>query len=239
MHLFDAAVGNLGTYYVVGGQLPLGAGAAFAAAYRNTGGVAFVVMGDGAVDQGTFSETLNLAALLRLPAVFVLEDNGVAMGTKLHRHSAETDLVKRGSALGMPARGFDGNDVEAVVREVGEAADRARAGEGPTFLVARTFRLRGFSMSDPLKYRTREEQWAAQARDPIRVYGETLRERGVIDSGAMERLVGEVEGEVDDALKHAEAGIDPMADERFDNVLSERYPFGADSGAHSRGDVPH
>jgi len=159
----------------------------------------------------------------------------VAMGTKLHRHSAETDLVKRGSVFGMPARGFDGNDVEAVVREVGEAAERARAGDGPTFLVARTFRLRGFSMSDPLKYRTREEQWAAQGRDPIRVYGDILRERGVIDSGAMDCLAREVEAEVDDALTFAEGGSDPRVEDRFDNVVSERYPFSADSGARSRG----
>jgi pyruvate dehydrogenase E1 component alpha subunit len=225
LHLFDAGTGNLGTYYVVGAQLPLGAGAAFAAAYRKTGGVAFVVMGDGADDQGTFSETLNLASLLRLPAVFILEDNGVALGMKLHRHSAETDLVQRGSCFGMPARGLDGNDVEAVVREVREAADRARAGQGPTFLVARTFRFRGFTMSDPLKYRTKEEAWAAQQRDPIRLYADSLSQRGLSDPAALKRLEGEVEAEVSEAFDFAEASRNPGLEERFDNVVSERYPF--------------
>ena len=225
VHLFDAAAGNLGTYHVAAGQLPLGAGAAFAAAYRNTGGVAFVVVGEGAINQGTFAETLNLASLLRLPAVFILEDNGVALGTKVERHSAETDLVRRGSTFAMPARGFDGNDVETVVREVGEAADRARAGGGPTFLVARTFRFRGFSMSDPLKYRTDEEQHAARARDPIRVYAQALRDRGLIDDPALQRLQAEVETEVDDAMEFAEASPDPAPEERFQNTLADRYPF--------------
>lgn len=225
LHLFDAGTGNLGTYYVVGAQLPLGAGAAFAAAYRKTGGVAFVVMGDGAVDQGTFSETLNLASLLRLPAVFILEDNRVALGMKLHRHSAETDLVQRGSCFGMPARGLDGNDVVAVVREVGEAADRARAGDGPTFLVARTFRFRGFTMSDPMKYRTKEEAWAAKQRDPIRLYADSLCQRGLSDPATLKRLEGEVEAEVGEAFDFAESSRGPKVEERFDNVLSEYYPF--------------
>jgi pyruvate dehydrogenase E1 component alpha subunit len=225
LHLSDAATGNLGTYYVAGAQLPLGAGAAFAAAYRNTGGVAFVVMGDGAVDQGTFCETLNLASLLRLPALIILEDNGIALGTKLHRHSAETDLVKRGSCFGMPARGLDGNDVEAVASEVRHAADRARAGEGPTLLVARTFRLRGFTMSDPLRYRTREEQAAAIARDPIRVYANRLLEHGLLEAAALVRLERKATDQVIDAFNFAHASPNPTLEERFDNVLSENYPF--------------
>jgi pyruvate dehydrogenase E1 component alpha subunit len=182
-------------------------------------------MGDGAVDQGTFSEILNLAALLRLPVVFILEDNGVACGTKLHRHSAETDLVKRGSAFGMPVGSVDGNDVEAVVQEVRQAAARARAGEGPTFLVARTFRFRGFIMSDPLKYRTGEEQAAARARDPIGLYAECLRQRGLADGATLVRLEAEANARVADAMDFAESSEEPELEERFDNVTFERYPF--------------
>jgi pyruvate dehydrogenase E1 component alpha subunit len=126
----------------------------------------------------------------------------------------------------MPARGFDGNDVETVVSEVRQAADRARAGEGPTFLVARTFRFRGFTMSDPLKYRTKEQAWAASERDPIRLYTSVLAQRGGLsDPARLAQLERDTTVEVNDAFELADSSPDPKLEERFDNVLSERYPF--------------
>jgi pyruvate dehydrogenase E1 component alpha subunit len=220
MHLADAATGNLGGWNVVASQMPVGAGAAFAAAYRKTGGVAFVVFGDGAINQGVCSETLNMASLLKLPVVFLLEDNGIAMGTKVERHSAEPDLVRRGEAYAMRCRGFDGNDVEEVIRQVGEAAEHARNGLGPSFLVAKTFRFRGFSMSDPLKYRSREEAAQARARDPIVLYSKLLQQRSVLNDLLLDQMDDQVTGEIDDALEFAKASPQPGLEERWANLGS-------------------
>src|SRR3954451_15988384 len=155
MHFFQAEVGNLGGHGIVGGHIPLGAGAAFACMYKKTGGVCFTLFGDGAVNQGTFNETLNLASLWKLPAIFIVENNGVAMGTQVERHSAEKDLAKRGLGFNMPHYHVDGNDLDTVIIEMGKAMQRARAGEGPCFISADTYRFRGHSMSDPMKYRSK------------------------------------------------------------------------------------
>jgi len=216
----DAANGNLGGWNVVASQMPVGAGAAFAAAYRKTGGVAFIAFSDGAVNQGVFAETLNFASLLKLPAVFILEDNGIAMGTRVERHSADPDLIRRGQGFAMPCRAFDGNNVEEVIRQVSESADRARRGEGPTYLVARTFRFRGFSMSDPMKYRSREEANDARKRDPIGLYATVLRARAVLNDDLLFQLEDEATAAIDDALAFANASPDPAPEERFTNVVS-------------------
>src|SRR5208282_4389684 len=142
---------------IVGGQIPLGLGMAFAQQYKKTGGVTFCIMGDGAINQGTHNEALNLASLLKLPCIFVVENNGVAMGTQVERSSAEKDLAQRASGYAMPHYSIDGNDLDVVIAEFSKARERARQGKGPSYLVANTYRFRGHSMSDPLKYRSREE----------------------------------------------------------------------------------
>ena len=152
------------------GRLPLGAGAAFSCKYKGTGGVCFTLFGDGAINQGVHNETLNLASLWKLPVIFIVENNKMAMGTQVERSSAETELERRGSGYNMPYRGFDGNDVDEVIEVVGEAVERARQGEGPTYLVANTYRFRGHSMSDAMKYRTKEELEQARLRDPMVLY---------------------------------------------------------------------
>lgn len=225
MHFFDVASGNMGGWNVAAAQIPLGVGAAFAAAYRGNGAVAFIVFGDGAIEQGVFAESMNLAGLLKLPAIFIVEDNGVAMGTKVERHSAEPDLVKRGEGFGMPCRGLDGNDVEAVIAEVTQAADRARNGGGPTYLVARTFRLRGHSMTDPLKYRTREEHESGKASEPIARYTRLLMTRGVLAPDTLDALNQQADQTVADAIRFAQASPNPPLQERFEHVLAEQYPF--------------
>jgi pyruvate dehydrogenase E1 component alpha subunit len=225
MHFFQAEVGNLGGHGIVGGQIPLGVGAAFACWYKKTGGVCYVLFGDGALNQGTFNEALNLASLMKLPAIFICENNHMAMGTQVERSSAEKDLAKRGSGFAMPYFNVDGNDVDVVIREVGEAANRARRGEGPTFLVANTYRFRGHSMSDAMKYRSKEEADRARERDPISIYQKRLRERNVIDDAWLEETEGEVKAIVDDAVKFADASPHPDLNELYTDILSEQYPL--------------
>ena len=234
MHLFQAEVGNLGGHGIVGGQLPLGLGTAFAQAYKKSGGVTFCFMGDGAINQGTFNESLNLASLLKAPVIYVVENNGVAMGTQVERHSAEKDLAKRGCGFNMPARNIDGNDVDTVIAEFGKAVERARAGEGPSFLVANTYRFRGHSMSDPLKYRPKEEAEKARQRDPIVLYANRLHQHGIIpaelykavrEEDWAESMLAEVNAEVEEGIRQAEADPHPPLEDRFRDVLAESYPL--------------
>jgi pyruvate dehydrogenase E1 component alpha subunit len=225
MHFFQAEVGNLGGHGIVGGQIPIGVGAAFACWYKKTGGVSFTLFGDGAVNQGTFNESLNLAGLWKLPCVFLCENNGMAMGTQVERSSAEKDLAKRGCVYGMPSFGIDGNDLDAVIAKVSEAAERARRGEGPTYLVANTYRFRGHSMSDAMKYRTKDELERARGRDPITVYQKRLRDRSFIDNAWLESTEAEIKGVVDDAIKFAAASPHPDLSELYTDILSEQYPF--------------
>src|SRR5688572_6032719 len=170
MHFFDAEVGNHGGHGIVGGHIPLGLGFAFAQGYKQSGGVTFCLFGDGAVNQGTHNETLNMASLLKAPVIFIVENNGVAMGTQVERSSADPDLAQRACGYRMPHWNIDGNDVDVVMQEMSKAIERGRAGQGPSYIVANTFRFRGHSMSDPQKYRTKEDMERARTRDPITIY---------------------------------------------------------------------
>ncbi len=225
MHLFEASVGNHGGHGIVGGQLPLGLGMAFAQMYKKTGGVTFCFMGDGAINQGTFNEALNLASLYKCPVIYVVENNGVAMGTQIERHSAEKDIAKRACGFNMPHRNVDGNDVDTVIKEFGIAVERGRAGEGPTFLSANTYRFRGHSMSDAMKYRTKEEAEKAKLRDPISVYSGRLRDSNLITEEQLEALQESVSSEVTEAFTQADADPHPPIEDRFNDALSETYPF--------------
>jgi pyruvate dehydrogenase E1 component alpha subunit len=225
MHFFDAQVGNLGGHGIVGGHIPLGAGAAFAALYKKTGGVCYTLFGDGAVNQGTFNETLNLASLWKVPGIFIVENNGVAMGTQVERASAEKDLTKRGLGFNMPTVTLDGNDLDAVIETMNTAAERGRKGQGPTYIVANTYRFRGHSMSDPLKYRSKEEAEAARLRDPITLYEKRLRDAKLIDDEWVEQTEGEVKQIVDDAVKFADESPHPEKSEMYQDILSEKYPL--------------
>jgi pyruvate dehydrogenase E1 component alpha subunit len=231
MHLFQPEVGNHGGHGIVGGHIPLGLGIAFAQWYKKTGGVTCCLFGDGAVNQGTFNEALNMAGLYKVPAIFIVENNGVAMGTQVERSSAEKDLAKRGCGFAMPAYHVDGNDVDAVIIEIGKAMERARRGEGPSYIVADTYRHRGHSMSDPMKYRKTEEgKWLPEVeewkkRDPIVLYANRLREKGLINEKQFEELDDSVTEEVTNAFDHAEHDPHPLLESRFEDVLSERYPY--------------
>jgi pyruvate dehydrogenase E1 component alpha subunit len=225
MHFFQAEVGNLGGHGIVGGHLPIGLGTAFAQWYKKTGGVTFCLFGDGAINQGTFNESLNLASLYKAPVIYIVENNGVAMGTQVARHSAEPDLAKRGSGFNMPFKNIDGNDIDVVIKEMTEAAERGRRGEGPSYIVANTYRFRGHSMSDAMKYRSKEEMEKAKQRDPISLYEVRLRDKGLLDdeqSDAMEEEVAEI---VAEAVRLADEDPHPALEERFDDILAEKYPL--------------
>jgi pyruvate dehydrogenase E1 component alpha subunit len=225
MHFFDADAGNFGGHGIVGGHLPVGLGTAFAQRYKNTGGVTFCLFGDGAINQGTFNESLNMASLYKVPVLWIVENNGVAMGTQVERASAEHELAKRGSGYNIPFKSIDGNDIDVVIDEIGKSAERARSGEGPSFIVANTYRFRGHSMSDAMKYRTKEEMEKARLRDPIAICEVHLREKGLLtdeQSDAMEEEVSEI---VAEAVKLADADPHPELRERFDDVLAEKYPL--------------
>jgi pyruvate dehydrogenase E1 component alpha subunit len=225
MHFFQADVGNLGGHGIVGGQIPLGTGAAFTAWYKKTGGVSFTLFGDGAVNQGTFNEALNIASLWKLPCIYIVENNHMAMGTQVERSSAEKDLAKRGSSFNMPHRNVDGNDLDVVIEELSKAVDRARRGEGPSYLVMNTYRFRGHSMSDAMKYRTKEELEKARQRDPITLYEKRIRERGQVDDAWMESTDAEVRAIVDDAVKFADNSPHPEIAELYTDMLAEEYPL--------------
>jgi pyruvate dehydrogenase E1 component alpha subunit len=225
MHLFDAKAGNHGGHGIVGGHIPLGLGLAFAQQYKNSGGVTYCLFGDGAVNQGTFNEALNMASLLKVPAIFIVENNGVAMGTQVERASAEKDLAKRGAGFAMPYYHIDGNDLDTVIAEMTKAADRCKRGEGPSYIVADTYRFRGHSMSDPLKYRSREEAEKAKQRDPNSLYERRLREKGLLSEEQYEELQASVAEEINEAFRQADEDPFPPLEARFEDILSEKYPY--------------
>jgi pyruvate dehydrogenase E1 component alpha subunit len=167
MHMFSKEHNFFGGHGIVGGQIPLGAGIAFADMYRGGKQVTVCYMGDGAVRQGALHEAFNMAMIWKLPVIFICENNGYAMGTSVKRTTNVMDIWKLGLAYDMPSKEVDGMNCESVHEAISEAVDRGRKGEGPTFLEIRTYRYRGHSMSDPAKYRTKEEVEEYKQQDPI------------------------------------------------------------------------
>src|SRR5271169_2912551 len=209
MHMFDLARRFMGGYGIVGGNLPIAAGIALASDYQGTEDVTLCVFGDGASNQGTFGETLNIAALWRLPVVFMVTNNQFGMGTALGRHSAVTDLQRKGESLGVPGMRCDGMDVLDTNAVVAQAVEQVREQRRPVLVEAVTYRFRGHSMADPEQYRTKEEVAQWRARDPIPTFGELLAEKGVIDEGDLVRIDAEATARVDAAVAFAEASPFP------------------------------
>jgi pyruvate dehydrogenase E1 component alpha subunit len=206
MHLFDVAARFYGGNAIVGGGLPIAAGLALADRLRRQSRVTACFFGDGAVAEGEFHETLNLAALWRLPVLFLCENNLYAMGTALARAQSEIDLALKAAAYRIPSWAVDGMDVEAVEGAVRAAVDVVREGRGPVFLELRTYRFRAHSMFDPELYRDRREVEDWMARCPIATYTAALRARGVLDDAALAAMETDVAAEVADAVAFAEAG---------------------------------
>jgi pyruvate dehydrogenase E1 component alpha subunit len=213
MHLFDAGRRFYGGNAIVAGGLPVAVGLALADRMRGTGGVTACFFGDGAVAEGAFHESLNLAALWSLPVLFCCENNLYAMGTAIERANANVDLASRAASYGMPARGVDGMDVEAVADASRDAVAAIRAGDGPQFLEAHTYRFRAHSMYDPERYRDRSEVAEWRKRDPIPRAAESLRAAGLLDDDRIGAIEAEIDAEIAAAERAAEAApVEDVAD---------------------------
>ncbi|MBR9999866.1 MAG: pyruvate dehydrogenase (acetyl-transferring) E1 component subunit alpha [Cyclobacteriaceae bacterium] len=226
MHMFDKEKGFFGGHGIVGGQIPLGIGIAFAEQYNKTGKLCITYMGDGAVRQGAFHESLNLAMFYKLPVIFAIENNGYAMGTSVQRTSNVTDLFTLGEAYDMPSGSVDAMQVEDVHQAIGEAAVRARKGDGPTLLELRTYRYKGHSMSDPAKYRTKEELEAYKKRDPIEQVKDTILKNKLASADDLNEIHKKVKELVDESVRFAEESPYPVPEDVYKDVYAEEdYPF--------------
>ena len=220
MHIAEPARGNLGANGIVGGGLPIAVGAALSAKKRQTGAVAVAFFGDGANNEGVFHESLNFATIWKLPVVFVCENNQYAMSMAIARSTAVANVADRAGAYGMPALIVDGNDFAAVAEASFQATDRARAGEGPTLIEAKTYRTRGHSRSDRNRYRSREEIEAWKARDPIARFETEIVTLGLITAHQAAEVASEVEKEMAGAVAAASAAPWPSTDEVTRDVYS-------------------
>lgn len=226
MHMFDKEVGFMGGHGIVGGQVPLGAGIAFAEKFNKTGNLCICMMGDGAVRQGAFHEALNMAMLWKLPVIFVIENNGYAMGTSVQRTSNVTELYTLGESYDIPSAPVDGMSPEAVHTAVEEAADRARRGDGPTLLEFRTYRYKGHSMSDPAKYRSKEELEGYKDRDPIEMVKTKILANGWAKEEDLKAIDVKIKAEVEESVKFAEESDYPDPSEAYKDVyVQEDYPY--------------
>ena len=222
MHMFSLQNHFYGGHGIVGAWVSLGTGLAMANRYRDDKAVAFVYFGDGAANQGQVYESFNMAELWRLPAVYIIENNQYAMGTSIERASSETHLYRRGASFNIPGTEVDGMDVLAVREAAADAAEHARSGKGPFILEMKTYRYRGHSMSDPGKYRTREEIDAVRKqRDPIDHVEELLRQRKMADDAALKAMDAEVRRIVADAAEFARTAPEPDPAELYTDVYAE------------------
>jgi pyruvate dehydrogenase E1 component alpha subunit len=218
MHMFDLGRRFMGGYGIVGGNLPIATGIALTSDYTQTDDVTLCTFGDGASNQGTFGETLNLAALWRLPVVFVVINNQFGMGTSLERHSAVTDLQRKGESLGVPGTRCDGMDVADTYEVIAAAVKRVREDRRPMLVEAVTYRFRGHSMADPEEYRTKEEVEHWRERDPIPAFGELLEREGVLDADARAEIDREAIARVDEAVAFAEESPFPKPESLYEDV---------------------
>jgi pyruvate dehydrogenase E1 component alpha subunit len=221
MHMFSREKRFYGGHGIVGAQVPLGTGLAFANKYRGDGGVSLTYFGDGAANQGQVYEAFNMAELWKLPVVYVIENNQYAMGTSVARSSAVSDFSKRGASFAIPGVQVDGMDVEAVAAAGAEAIEWCRKGKGPIILEMKTYRYKGHSMSDPAKYRPREElQEMREKRDPIENFGKKLIARGIVTDEELKTLDKETRATVVAAAEFATASAEPAPEELYTDVLA-------------------
>jgi pyruvate dehydrogenase E1 component alpha subunit len=226
MHIFSKEHRFYGGHGIVGGQIPLGAGLAFADKYFNTNAVTLCFLGDGAARQGSLHETLNMAANWKLPVVFCVENNGYAMGTSVKRTSSSEDIWKLGLAYEMPSGPVDGMNPTKVAEALDEAITRARAGKGPTFLDLKTYRYRGHSMSDAQKYRTKDEVEEYQQIDPISQVKKTLLDKKYATEDDLKIIDKRVKDKVKECEKFADESDYPDKNVMYDVVYDqEDYPF--------------
>lgn len=223
MHLFDAEKRMMGGHAIVGGHIPLAAGFAFGSKYKAEQDVTVCFFGDAAANQGVFHETLNMAALWKLPVVYICENNRYGMGTAFERAFAVWDIYERASSYDMPRDVVDGMDVIDMYKKTKEAVDRARNEHIPTFLEARTYRFRGHSMSDPIHghYRTKEEVEEMKAKDPIINFGELLKKEDILSDKKMKEMDEEIKKIVNESIEFAEKSEEPPLEDLYTDVIVE------------------
>jgi pyruvate dehydrogenase E1 component alpha subunit len=226
MHIFDAEKRFMGGYGIVGGNLPLALGLALASDYRGEDTVTVCMFGDGASNTGNFGETMNLAALWKLPVVFILENNLYGMGTSVERHSAVTDFSKKAEGLGVPGVRADGMDVLAMRETVAEHIRLAREERKPTLVEAFTYRFRGHSAADPEVYRTKEEVEEWQRKDPIEAFANRLEQDGVLGDGERDELRERIERRILEAVEFADNSPEPPLESLYENlyVIGDQIP---------------
>jgi pyruvate dehydrogenase E1 component alpha subunit len=220
MHLFDKSVNFLGGHGIVGGQIPLGTGIAFASKYRETDQVTLCFFGEAAVNQGAFHESLNMAQLWKLPCIYICENNQYGMGTSLARAMSLQNVAEKACGYSMESEFVDGMDVLAVRRATQRAIKRARENYLPTLIEARTYRYMGHSMSDPGNYRTRAEIEKYQERDPIKIFTATLKENGLVSEQDIADFEAQVKAEVESAVRFAEESPEPDPSELYTHVYA-------------------
>jgi len=224
MHFYDVPTGNFGGDGIVGGHLPVAAGMGYAIRLRQTDQVVVCFFGDGAVNEGAFHESLNVSALWDLPVVYVIENNRYGMGTSIDRASSVKDLYTRASAYGITRRDVDGMDILAVRSALGEAIERARKEKRPTLIEAETYRYRGHSMSDPGKYRTKEEVESMMKSDPILLFGRRLMEQERFTQADLDAIDKDVMAQMEDAVTFTEQSPDPTPESLYEDVYV-RSPY--------------
>ena len=225
MHIFDLKHNFYGGHGIVGGQIPLATGLAFAEQYRGTKNLCIAFMGDGAVRQGAFHEALNLAMHFKLPVIFAIENNGYAMGTSVERSSNVEALYTLGAAYDMPSEAVDGMSVTSVHTSISKAAKRARTGKGPTLLELCTYRYKGHSMSDPATYRSKEEVKKYQEKDPILVLKKHILDQKIRTQEQIDKLDERIRKEVQQSVQFAEESPFPDPKEALEDVYASPYPF--------------
>jgi len=226
MHFFDARNKYFGGNGIVGAQIPIGTGIAFAEKYKGTQNLCVTMFGDGASRQGALYESFNMAMTWKLPVLYIVENNGYAMGTSVERTSNVEELWKIGLSFEMPSESVDGMSPESVHEAISRAAEHIRAGNGPYFLEIRTYRYKGHSVSDPAKYRTKEEVQAYQDRDPIKVTEDKIISGKIATAAEIQAIKDLIKAEVEDAVEFAENSPYPDASELYtDNYVESDYPY--------------
>jgi pyruvate dehydrogenase E1 component alpha subunit len=220
MHMFDKSLGFLGGHAIVGGQIPLATGTAFATKYQGTDQVTLCFFGEAAVNQGAFHESLNMAQLWKLPCIYICENNQYGMGTSLARAMSLSNIAEKACAYDMAAEFVDGMDVLAVREATLRAVERARKDYLPTLLEIRTYRFMGHSMSDPGNYRTRAEIEKYQERDPIKLFSASLLEEKIVDQKTLDEIDQKVREEVEDSLRFAEESPLPDPEELYTDIYA-------------------
>ena len=226
MHIFDAEKRFMGGYGIVGGNLPIAAGLALASQYKGEDAVTVCMFGDGASNTGNFGETMNLAALWKLPVLFLVENNLYGMGTAVERHSAQTDLSKKAEGYGVPGRRVDGMDVVAVREGVEAGLRSAREEERPTLLESFTYRFRGHSAADPEVYREREEVDEWRRKDPIETFAERCVEAGVLGEREVKQAREAADEAVEAAVEFADGSPEPPLDTMYESLYAHTEPGG-------------